>query len=100
MNSINQVPMINNVILDVVIGIVFIFLLYSLLATSIQELIAAIFGFRSQTLEKGIAQAMLANNPSGNFFHRLRYAVQGLFHSVLSPFQKKDPDRFQLGDLF
>jgi hypothetical protein len=92
--------MINNVILDVVIGIVFIFLLYSLLATSIQELIAAIFGFRSQTLEKGIAQAMLANNPTGNFFDRLRYAVQGLFHSVLSPFQKKDPDRFKLGDLF
>jgi len=46
--------MLNSIVLDVVIGLVFIYLLYSLLATTIQEIIATNFGFRSKILERAI----------------------------------------------
>ncbi|MCW3121752.1 MAG: hypothetical protein JWQ38_1244 [Flavipsychrobacter sp.] len=50
--------MFNNVALDVAIGLVFIFLVYSLLATTIQEMIARSFSLRGRMLVKGI-RAML-----------------------------------------
>src|SRR5215475_3207758 len=50
--------MFNNVALDVVIGLVFIFLLYSLLATIIQELLATCWAFRARILEKGIIRML------------------------------------------
>jgi hypothetical protein len=40
--------------LDVAIGLSFIFLLLSLLASAIQEFIAGIFGLRARTLERGL----------------------------------------------
>jgi hypothetical protein len=50
--------MFNSVVFNVVIGLVFIYLLYSLLATTIQELIAACFGMRSRMLKKGICRML------------------------------------------
>jgi hypothetical protein len=50
--------MFNNVALDVVIGLIFIFLLYSLLATIIQECIATQLGFRAKVLEKAILRML------------------------------------------
>jgi hypothetical protein len=50
--------MFNSVVLNVVIGLVFIYLLYSLLATIIQEIIAANFGMRSRMLKKGICRML------------------------------------------
>jgi hypothetical protein len=50
--------MFNSVVLDVVIGLIFIFLLYSLLATIIQELIATMIGMRSRILLKGIRRML------------------------------------------
>ena len=44
----------NFIVLDVVIGLVFIYLLYSLLATIIQEMLATWFSFRSKLLERAI----------------------------------------------
>jgi hypothetical protein len=46
--------MFNNLALDVVIGLVFIYLLYSLLATIIQEIIATKLAFRAKILERAI----------------------------------------------
>lgn len=46
--------MLNSGIIDIVIGLVFIYLLYSLLATLIQEIIATRFGFRGKMLERAI----------------------------------------------
>ena len=46
--------MVNSGILDIVIGLIFIYLLYSLLATLIQEIIATNFGFRAKILERAI----------------------------------------------
>lgn len=50
--------MFNNSALDVVIGLVFIFLLYSLLATILQEIIATKLAFRSKILEKAILRML------------------------------------------
>jgi hypothetical protein len=50
--------MFNNTALDVFIGLVFIFLLYSLLATILQEIIATKFCFRSKVLEKAILRML------------------------------------------
>jgi len=46
--------MTNIIVLDVVIGLVFIYLLYSLLATILQELLSTLFSFRSKLLERAI----------------------------------------------
>jgi len=50
--------MFDNIALDVFIGLVFIFLLYSLLATILQEIIATNFCFRSKVLEKAILRML------------------------------------------
>jgi hypothetical protein len=50
--------MFNNVALDVFIGLVFIFLLYSLLATIVQEIIATRLAFRAKVLEKAIIRML------------------------------------------
>src|SRR5881392_3393101 len=46
--------------LDVAIGLSFIFLLLSLLASAVQELLANLFALRAKTLEKGLRK-MLAD---------------------------------------
>jgi hypothetical protein len=46
--------MFNTVVLDVVVGLVFVYLLYSLLATTLQEIIASAFNFRAKVLERAI----------------------------------------------
>ncbi|HMH20122.1 MAG TPA: hypothetical protein VK563_00030 [Puia sp.] len=46
--------MLNNAALDVVIGLVFIFLLYSLLATIIEEIVATFIGLRGAVLKMAI----------------------------------------------
>jgi hypothetical protein len=57
--------MFNSGVLNVVIGLVFIFLLYSLLATIIQELIATYTGMRARILKRGIAR-MLDDDKTNN----------------------------------
>lgn len=63
----------NSVILNVVIGLVFIYLLYSLLATIIQELIASWFGFRAKILELAIFR-MLEDES------KFRFRFESLLH--------------------
>jgi len=50
--------MFNSTVLDIVIGLVFIYLLYSLLATIIQEIIATYRNLRAGILKKGIARML------------------------------------------
>ena len=54
--------MFNSVVLDVVIGLVFIYLLYSLLATIIQELLASSFSLRAKILERAIVRMLEDGN--------------------------------------
>lgn len=70
--------MFNNVALDVFIGLVFIFLLYSLLATILQEMIATRFAFRAKVLEKAILRML----EDGKTTSRVRYGdrINGILH--------------------
>ena len=54
----------DSAILDVAIGLTFIYLLLSLICSALNEWIAALLRFRSRTLEKGIRN--LLNNPDGD----------------------------------
>ncbi|TGD59420.1 hypothetical protein [Flavobacterium humi] len=54
--------MINSPVLDTAIGLIFIFLLYSLLATSVNEAIATLFALRARMLKKGIIDGMLSGS--------------------------------------
>lgn len=58
--------MTGSVALDVVIGLVFIYLLYSLLASIIQEVIATWLGLRANVLEQGIVR-MLNDGREGSW---------------------------------
>jgi hypothetical protein len=81
--------MINSPVLDTAIGLIFIFLLYSLLATSINEAIATLFSLRARTLKRGIIDGMLSNSKHkewvwesslkaiGNFFKELSFFIIG-----------------------
>ncbi|MGY3054165.1 hypothetical protein ACVWYG_002368 [Pedobacter sp. UYEF25] len=50
--------MFSNISLDVFIGLIFVFLLYSLMATILQEIIATRFAFRAKILEKAIIRML------------------------------------------
>jgi hypothetical protein len=50
--------MFDSVALDIVIGLIFVYLLYSLLATILQEIIASNFAFRAKVLEKAITRML------------------------------------------
>ncbi|HEX9980201.1 MAG TPA: hypothetical protein VGB50_06520 [Flavobacterium sp.] len=53
--------MFNSPVLDTTIGLIFIFLIYSLLITSIGEAFASVFALRARMLRKGIIKGMLSN---------------------------------------
>ena len=54
--------MFNNIAFDLFIGMIFIFFLYSLLASIIQEMIARAFGLRGRMLQKGIRRMLEDDN--------------------------------------
>ena len=57
--------MFDNIAINVFIGLIFIFLLYSLLASIIQEMIATRLAFRAKVLEKAIVR-MLQDKQTDN----------------------------------
>jgi len=60
--------MLNSGIIDIVIGLVFIYLLYSLLTTIIQEIISTHFGFRGKMLERAIFRMLEDENKFNSRF--------------------------------
>ena len=83
--------MFNSPILDTVIGLIFIFLLYSLLATSIAEGVSSVFALRAKMLRKGIVEGMLSKTPEynrwvgifmgiGEFFSGIWRVIKGDLH--------------------
>ena len=54
--------MFNNTALDIAIGLTFIFVLYSLLALTINEFLATIFAYRSRMLERALEQMLDGKN--------------------------------------
>ncbi len=75
--------MLNNIALDVVIGLVFIYLLYSLLASILQELIATQLAFRSKMLEKAIIRMLEDGKKSSSLplLERYKGFAQMLFRT-------------------
>ena len=65
--------MFNSVILDIVVGLIFIYLLYSLLATIIQEIIASYFGFRAKILERAVFRMLEDENKFDSRFKSIWY---------------------------
>lgn len=89
--------MFNSPILDVTIGLVFIFLLYSLLATSINEAIATLFGLRARMLRNAIVERMLANTPHDNRWMAVYRGFKEFVLEILKIFigkrEKKDEEK-------
>lgn len=83
--------MFNSVILEIVIGLVFIYLLYSLLATVIQEIISTNFSFRAKILEKAISRML----EDGNTF---RFRLQGMVSLFIA--SRKQPEKMSPSRLF
>ncbi len=76
--------MTGNVVLDVVISLVFIFLIYSLLASVLQEIIATALGLRARNLKHAISR-MLEDDDEGN----TKNGSSNLRKKVKLLFQKK-----------
>jgi len=65
--------MLNSTVLDIVIGLVFIYLLYSLLVTTIQEIIASNFGFRAKILQRAVFRMLEDDNKFNSKFRSVLY---------------------------
>jgi len=65
--------MLNSSILDIVIGLIFIYLLYSLLATIVQEIIASHFSFRAKILERAVFRMLEDENKFNSKFRSISY---------------------------
>lgn len=65
--------MLNSSILDIVLGLLFIYLLYSLLATIIQEIIASQFAFRAKILERAVFRMLEDENKFASKFRSIWY---------------------------
>lgn len=74
--------MFNSVVLEIVIGLIFIYLLYSLLATVVQEIISTNFSLRAKVLENAISRML----EDGNKF---RFRLKGLV-SLFFPSRKQE----------
>jgi hypothetical protein len=65
-----SVHMFGSIILEVFIGLVLIYFLYSLLATIINELIASFLGLRAKTLEQSLEKMLADKDPKATVLSR------------------------------
>jgi len=70
--------MLNSSIFDVVTGLIFIYLLYSLLATLVQEILATRYSFRSKILERAIFRMLEDDHIFKNRFKSFFYLFKKL----------------------
>jgi len=93
--------MFNSPIFDVTIGLVLIFLLYSLLATTLNEGIATILGLRARMLRNAIRDHMLSNASNDDRWTSVRKGFNEFFTETKALVkQKKNDQNKKLGDLF
>lgn len=95
--------MFNTPVLDVAIGLVFIFLLYSLLATSVNEAIATGLSLRARMLRKAIMLRMLSNAEEENKILNFLKGFAGIFTEIIYIFTgapEKKPEEKNIGDQF
>ena len=84
--------MFNNIILNVAIGMVFLYLLYSLLVTIVGEMISSWLSLRARTLKKAITRMLIDENPEKQDF-KFGELKQYLFNALkyLKEFFRKKP---------
>lgn len=75
--------MTGNVALDVVIGLVFIYLLYSLYATVLMEIVASFFGLRARNLRYAIKRMLMDEKTHSNSLVRLGIRILNSFLSIM-----------------
>lgn len=93
--------MFSNLAIDVALGLIFIYLLYSLLASIVQEMAARLFNARARVLTKALRRLLENDDHSGelgffgrftffNWFYELGWSVVYFFQPFKnSPFLKK-----------
>ncbi len=72
-------------ILEVAIGIVFVYLILSLICSAINELVARMSALRSRTLEDGIRNLLDGKSPDGRELVDIFYGhhlIKGLYNQV------------------
>ncbi|HEX5112953.1 MAG TPA: hypothetical protein VFV79_08905 [Saprospiraceae bacterium] len=92
--------MFNSPIFDVTIGLVLIFLLYSLLATTINEGIATIFALRGRMLRNAIRDHMLSNASNDDRWTSVRKGFNEFFSETKALVKTKSKGNEKLGDQF
>ena len=93
--------MFNTPILDITIGLVFIFLLYSLLATSVNEMIATALSLRGRMLKKGIIQGMLSDTPGYNRWQSIGMGIWEYICAFIWIFTGRPEKKYKkIGDKF
>lgn len=89
--------------LDVAISLVFIFLLYSLLATSIKEAIATFLGLRARMLKTGIIDGMLSDTPTRKWWESFGVWIKENFLDIINIIRSKrdkPEEEKKIGDKF
>lgn len=81
--------MFNNVVLDVVTGLIFVFLLYSLLATILQEIIARWLNLRGRMLQKALRRMLEddAGQANGQGLSTLKSETRNMVTWFFRPFK-------------
>ena len=92
--------MFNSPIFDVTIGLVLIFLLYSLLATTINEGIATILALRARMLRNAIRDHMLSNASNDDRWTSVRKGFNEFFTETKALVMTKGQTNKKLGDQF
>jgi len=81
--------MFNSTVLDVVIGLVFIYLLYSLFATIIQEIFATYRNLRAKILKKGIARMLDDDSKEYSLFATINQEILATYRNLRAKILKK-----------
>lgn len=92
--------MFNLPLLDTAIGLVFIFLLYSLLVTSINEALATFFGIRAKMLKSAIIEGMLSDTSKDNRWLSFVKGIGSFFVSLFHWEKKPSGNEKKIGDNF
>ncbi|MEO5907106.1 MAG: hypothetical protein ABIQ11_10290, partial [Saprospiraceae bacterium] len=95
--------MFNFALLDVAIGLIFIFLVYSLLATSVNEVLATLFSLRARMLRMAIADRMLSETKRHHPFVSIARGFFSFFSEIIYFFTgrpEKPNSKKKIGDRF
>lgn len=86
--------------LDVAIGMIFIYLLLSLICSAINELIEALFKFRASELEKGIRELLNDKGGTGGIVEKLynHSIIAGLYNGKYKPKSRNLPSYIPAGN--